>query len=183
MVGRRPHFLVFRRNHSPFSRDIKDYQASNKTLSASRVFTHHEATVNDVQWHPMHGQNLFGSVSDDNTFCLVDLRDKRSGRAALRIKPHNDAVNALAFHAKHDMLVATGSADKTVGICDMRFPKHGKIHSMDGHADVVTKVEWHPHDSSILASSGDDRRVIFWDLSRTGEEQTPEDAEDGPPEQ
>lgn len=53
---------------------------------------------------------------------------------------------------------------------------------MDLHTDMVTKVEWHPHDSSILASSGDDRRVIFWDISRTGQEQTPEDAEDGPPE-
>ncbi|KAI7586925.1 hypothetical protein KC346_g17349, partial [Hortaea werneckii] len=31
-------------------------------------------------------------------------------------------------------------------------------------------------------SSSDDRRVIFWDLSRAGMEQTPEDAEDGPPE-
>lgn len=101
----------------------------------------------------------------------------------MRVSAHTDAVNALAFHPKHDVLVATGSADKTVGIIDMRFPEHGKIHSMDAHQDVVTKVEWHPHDSSILASSGDDRRVIFWDISRAGEEQTPEDAEDGPPEQ
>jgi histone-binding protein RBBP4 len=33
-----------------------------------------------------------------------------------------------------------------------------------------------------LASCAADRRVALWDLSRIGMEQTPEDAEDGPPE-
>ncbi|KAL1302968.1 hypothetical protein AAFC00_003286 [Neodothiora populina] len=163
--------------------DIKDYQAENPTLTAARVFRQHQATVNDVQWHPHHGKNLVGSVSDDNTFCLMDLRGRSDTKAAITIKAHDDAVNALAFHPKHDVLFATGSADKSVGIFDMRFPGHGKIHTMEAHEDVVTRVEWHPHDSSILASSADDRRVIFWDVSRVGAEQTPEDAEDGPPEE
>jgi len=43
-------------------------------------------------------------------------------------------------------------------------------------------VEWAPHNESILASCSADRRVGIWDLSRIGQEQTPEDAEDGPPE-
>ena len=34
----------------------------------------------------------------------------------------------------------------------------------------------------ILASSGSDRRVNIWDTGRIGTEQSPEDAEDGPPE-
>lgn len=34
----------------------------------------------------------------------------------------------------------------------------------------------------MLASSSYDRKIMFWDLSRAGEEQTPEDAQDGPPE-
>ena len=43
-------------------------------------------------------------------------------------------------------------------------------------------VEWAPFNESILASCSSDRRVGIWDLSRIGMEQTPEDAEDGPPE-
>lgn len=130
----------------------------------------------------MHGKNLLGTVADDRTFCLMDLRTASNSKPAIRIEGHTDAINTLAFHQKHDVLFATGSADRTVGIFDMRFPEHGKIHSMEGHQDVVTKIEWHPHDPCILASSGDDRRVIFWDISRAGSEQTPDDAEDGPPE-
>jgi len=33
-----------------------------------------------------------------------------------------------------------------------------------------------------MASCGGDRRLNIWDLSKIGEEQEPEDAEDGPPE-
>jgi histone-binding protein RBBP4 len=43
-------------------------------------------------------------------------------------------------------------------------------------------VEWSPFNESILGSASADRRVGIWDLSRIGMEQSPEDAEDGPPE-
>ncbi|WKX88771.1 hypothetical protein Q1695_008416 [Nippostrongylus brasiliensis] len=44
------------------------------------------------------------------------------------------------------------------------------------------KKKWVPHNETILAGSGTDRRLHVWDLSKIGEEQNPEDAEDGPPE-
>jgi len=127
-------------------------------------------------------KNWFGSVSDDKTFALMDLRNPTSARPAITFKPHDDAVNTLAFHPKFETLLATGSADKTVVFSDLRFPGESKIQTFEGHHDMVHKVEWHPHDSGILASSSADRRIIFWDLSKVGAEQSPEDAEDGPPE-
>ncbi|EMC93920.1 hypothetical protein BAUCODRAFT_36375 [Baudoinia panamericana UAMH 10762] len=161
----------------------RDFSLETKTVKPRTSYTHHAASVNDVQYHPTFGKNLFGSVSDDLTFKLMDMRRSTTDKPAIDFeRAHPDAINSLAFHPTHDKLFATGSADKTIGVFDLRFPDHGKIHSLEGHKDVITKIDWHPSDSAILASSSDDRRVIFWDLSRAGMEQTPEDAEDGPPE-
>jgi hypothetical protein len=43
-------------------------------------------------------------------------------------------------------------------------------------------MQWSPHHETILGTSSGDRRLNIWDLSRIGQEQTPDDAEDGPPE-
>lgn len=161
----------------------RDFTSENPIIEPARRFTQHSATVNDVQYHPMFGKNFFGSVSDDLTMQFMDMRSDSNDRPAIIFKnAHMDAINSLSFHPKYDKLFCTGSADKTVGVFDLRFPEHGKIHSLEGHKEGITKVEWHPHDSAIIASSSEDRRTIFWDLSRAGNEQTPEDAEDGPPE-
>jgi histone-binding protein RBBP4 len=161
----------------------KDFTLATKTLPPARTWTHHSAIVNDVQFHPIYGNNLFGSVSDDLSMQFVDMRAATDNRPAIKFeRAHNDAINSLSFHPTMDKLFATGSADKTIGIFDLRFADHGRIHSLEGHRGAIMKVDWHPHDSGILASSSEDRRVIFWDISRAGMEQTPEDAEDGPPE-
>ena len=51
-----------------------------------------------------------------------------------------------------------------------------------GHTDQVFQLEWNPSNESILGSCSADRRVALWDLARIGEEQSPDEAEDGPPE-
>lgn len=56
------------------------------------------------------------------------------------------------------------------------------LHTLKGHTDEIYTANWAYNSLNILASSGADRRVIIWDLSRIGNEQTIEDAEDGPPE-
>jgi len=60
--------------------------------------------------------------------------------------------------------------------------EHRRIQTLEGHTDQVFNLSWAPFNESILASCSADRRVIIWDLSRIGMEQSPEDAEDGPPE-
>lgn len=159
------------------------FSLDTKVVQPARQFTHHSATVNDVQYHPVYGKNIFGSVSDDLSIQIMDLRKPDSSKPIIKFNnAHTDAINTLAFHPVHDKLLATGSADKTIGLFDLRFPNHGRVHSLEGHRDIITKIDWHPEEPSILASSSDDRRTIFWDISRAGAEQSPEDAEDGPPE-
>lgn len=70
---------------------------------------------------------------------------------------------------------------QSVALWDARNPST-RLHTLTGHDKEVFQVAWSPFNESVLASSGSDRRVCVWDLSRIGLEQTPEDAEDGPPE-
>lgn len=134
-----------------------------------------------MQYHPI-SKHFIGTVSDDLTLAILDVRHAQNERAALVAKDgHEDAVNSLAFNPASEFLVATGSADKTIGIWDLRNVKE-KVHTLEGHNDAVTALSWHPTEASILGSGSYDRRVIFWDLSKVGEEQMPDDQEDGPPE-
>lgn len=163
------------------ARDLKTLQANGKTLKPSRKYTHHTHIVNDVQYHPFV-KHFIGSVSDDLTLQIVDVREQETTKSALSARNgHVDAINALAFNPRSEFIIATASADKTIGIWDIRNVRE-KIHTLVGHNDAVTSLAWHPKESSILGSGSYDRRIMFWDLSRVGEEQMPEDQEDGPPE-
>lgn len=112
----------------------------------------------------------------------MDTRASDYSTAALTARRgHLDAINALAFNPNSEILVATASADKTIGVWDLRNVKE-KVHTLEGHNDAVTSLSWHPNEAAILGSGSYDRRIIFWDLSRVGEEQLPDDQDDGPPE-
>ncbi|KAI6783005.1 Histone acetyltransferase type B subunit-like protein [Emericellopsis cladophorae] len=161
--------------------DLTKLEADTRVLKPSRTYSHHSQIVNDVQYHNV-SKYLIGSVSDDQTLQIVDLRSKETDRAAVVArKGHLEAINALAFNPTSEVLVATASADKTIGIWDLRNTKE-KVHTLEGHNDAVTSLSWHPTEAGILGSGSYDRRVIFWDLARIGEEQLPDDQDDGQPE-
>lgn len=68
-----------------------------------------------------------------------------------------------------------------MALWDLRNLKH-RLHTFESHDDEILQLAWSPHHETIFASSSGDRRLNIWDLSRIGDEQSPEDQEDGPPE-
>ena len=64
---------------------------------------------------------------------------------------------------------------------DIRAPTK-RLHVFESHTDEVLHLAWSPHNPTIFASASSDRRINVWDLSLIGQEQTPDDQEDGPPE-
>jgi histone-binding protein RBBP4 len=61
--------------------------------------------------------------------------------------------------------VITGSADSTVAVWDLRNVKT-KLFSLRSHTKDVNNVRFSKMQSNLLASSGQDRRIMIWDLSR-----------------
>ena len=85
-----------------YCRDLKTLKADSRILNPSRKYTHHTQIVNDVQYHPI-SKNFIGSVSDDQTLQIVDVRHSETAKAAVVAKRgHLDAINALAFNPNSD---------------------------------------------------------------------------------
>jgi len=159
--------------------DINTASKTNKALKPLRKFTGHSEVVEDVAWH-QHHKHMFASCGDDKMVMLWDTRAKEN-KASQTWQAHKGEVHCLSFNPFSEYLLITGSADKTVGLWDLRNTKK-KLHSFESHVDQVYHVSWSPFSETIMASCGGDRRLNIWDLSKIGEEQEPEDAEDGPPE-
>ena len=160
--------------------NINALPKDTRQLDALNIYNGHTAVVEDVAWHLLH-DSLFGSVGDDKKLMLWDTRSSNTSKPSQMIEAHSAEVNCLSFNPYSEYILATGSADKTVALWDLRNLKM-KLHSFESHKDEIFQVQWSPHNETILASSGTDRRLNVWDLSKIGEEQSADDIEDGPPE-
>ncbi|KAJ0967017.1 hypothetical protein J5N97_023934 [Dioscorea zingiberensis] len=153
---------------------------SGKSLDANQVFEAHGDAVEDVAWHSKN-ENLFGSVGDDHRLMIWDLRSSTPEMPQHSVTAHQDEVNSLSFSPFNEWILATASADSNIKLFDLRNLTTS-LHTFSSHTSGALQVEWSPNHETILASSAEDKRLIVWDLSRIGDEQNEEDAEDGPPE-
>ncbi|KAL2915395.1 Histone acetyltransferase type B subunit 2 [Polyrhizophydium stewartii] len=174
------HLLTASEDTTICSWDIRKFSKEKHTLEPVRIYTAHTAWVEDVAWSEQL-EFVFASVGDDKKMMIWDTRSPSLNKAAFCVEAHTAEINCVAFNPRNEHLLATGSADKTVALWDLRNLQQ-RLHSFESHQDEILQLSWSPHNETILASSSGDRRLNIWDLSRIGEEQSPEDAEDGPPE-
>jgi histone-binding protein RBBP4 len=57
-----------------------------------------------------------------------------------------------------------------------------KLLTLAAHRDAVTAVRWAQDSGTLLASAGNDRKVMLWDLAQVGKALSDEELEDGPAE-
>jgi histone-binding protein RBBP4 len=160
--------------------DVSAVTQESTYLPPKSVYKGHTAIVEDVAWHPLH-DSVFGSVGDDKKLLIWDTRSSNTNKASYSVDAHNGEVNCVAFNPYSEFVLATGSADKTVALWDLRNLQV-KLHSFESHTHEILQIGWSPTNETILGSAGADRKVNIWDLSKIGAEQSPEDAQDGPPE-
>jgi len=154
---------------------------SKQTFSIQPLCTYrgHNDVVEDVAWHPMKS-TVFASVDDDACIMMWDSRTCEKPTIIIS-KAHRGEINCIDWNKYCEYLYITGSADKTAALWDTRYTKQ-KLHSFEAHSDEIYCVKWAPFSETILATCSVDRRLNIWDISKIGLEQTPADAEDGPPE-
>ncbi|KJE92778.1 retinoblastoma binding protein 7, variant [Capsaspora owczarzaki ATCC 30864] len=174
------HLLSASYDHTICLWDIQGASREAKSIDAKQIYTGHSNIVEDVAWHPLHSA-LFASGGDDRKVMIWDTRARTTHQASHVVDAHSAEVNCVAFNPYSEFTLASGSSDKTVALWDLRNLKV-KLHTFESHTDEVFQIQWSPHHETILGSSGADRRLHVWDLSQIGEEQSAEDAEDGPPE-
>ncbi|KAI8889010.1 WD40 repeat-like protein [Backusella circina FSU 941] len=160
--------------------DINGTTMENKELEPVRIYSAHTTGVEDVAWHSRF-QDIFASVGDDARLMIWDSRSESTDKPIHNIQAHEAEVNCVSFAPNSEWVLATGSGDKTAALWDLRNLK-SPIHSLKAHQSEILQLSWSPHHESVLATASSDRRILVWDLSRIGHSQSPEDAEDGPPE-
>lgn len=140
--------------------------------------------VNDAKWH-FFDKSIFATVSEDEYAYIFDTRTTEP--VAKYHAEGSKGINSLAFSPFSRNLLAIGSTNSNISLLDTRKLDNkngtaGLLHTMMGHTDGITSMDFSPHKDGILASGSQDRRLILWDLTKIGEEQQQEDAEDGCPE-
>lgn len=153
------------------------WQYEGADTAPKNVFTNHTDIVNDVRWHK--SGLTFGSVGEDKKFVY---QDKRATEASIdTVLTEKTSFNTLAFSGFDEYLFALGGQDSNVYLYDLRNTSQ-QLHAMLGHTKPITNLEWDPFHDNIVASSSEDRRIILWDIDKIGEEQQPDEVEDGVPE-
>jgi len=122
--------------------------------------------------------NVCVIVGDDKKIRILDLRSRQ---VQMEIVGHEKEVNCVTYSPHDPYLFATGSSDENGKLWDVRSMKT-ELHILESHTDEIWGIQWNPTFDNVLATFGNDKKVMVWDLNRIGFEQSYEEANDGPPE-
>jgi histone-binding protein RBBP4 len=154
-----------------------DYKLSDKPIN---IYNDHTNFVNDVRFS-FKKKDVIGSIGEDKKFILRDVNKNEILIDKEMQINKTTAFNSFTFSPFNENLVIFGGEDSNIYLYDLRKIEHC-LHTLIGHTKPITNIEWDPFHDNIVGSSSMDRRVILWDLTKIGEEQLPEEAEDGVPE-
>jgi len=166
--------------------DISDCEASPYVKHHKTVF--HPGEVNRIRELPQH-PNMVITHTDSPDVYVWDMskqKDRSQEEARLTssaeysisdlvLKGHSgDAEYALGCSTA-EPLVASGGKDTNVLVWDLRGqpPISGEAgqasvlhpkHTLRGHANTVEDICWSPGSANLLASVGDDHKMLLWDL-------------------
>lgn len=78
---------------------------------------------------------------------------------------HSMDINVMSWN-RNEPFIASGGDDGVLQVWDLRqFQTKTPIATFKHHTKPITTVEWHPTDSTVLATGGADDQIALWDLA------------------
>ena len=150
---------------------------SNPYYVPIKTFNKHESECEDVCFSKKHNF-IFGTCGDDKYIKIIDYRDNKP---VISVLGHEAEINSIDFNPQNEFLYITGSGDKSAALWDLRKPDL-KLHSFYHHKGAILNVKWNNRRSNIFASSGEDNKILIWDLTQIGANIGRDDNEEAPSE-
>lgn len=125
------------------------------------TFTAHEIASYRLMFSP--NKELLFSAGRDAQLNIWNTSDNSLVKT---IPAHERAIYDIAFHP-NESLFATASIDKSIKIWDAKSFELLEVidnENYEGHIHSVNKLLWSKY-HNYLISTGDDRRIILWDVS------------------
>lgn len=141
----------------------------NKKLNGREIKAH-KSVVNDVCFNKIN-PNIFASVSDERKIVIHDLRTQE----VQSFSGHSQDILCCEFNYFEEKIIATGSADSTTKIWDLRNSSKSAS-SLEFHSDCINQTRWSPHMKNTIATCSKDSKVCVWNID---EPKTPDFVHEG----
>ncbi|KAL7718199.1 Histone acetyltransferase type B subunit [Entamoeba marina] len=146
----------------------------NENGNTGTSFNLHDA-VNDVSWSS--SSMTFLSVGEDSKAIVTDVRGVE--KAIIFENTHEGDANACYFdNTNSDIFITGGGVDGLVRFWDIRRPGLELCH-LQGACDGINYCALSNISSGFVVSASKDSKVRLYDMSKVGEDQTSNDADDG----
>ncbi|KAL3812318.1 hypothetical protein ACJIZ3_013586 [Penstemon smallii] len=123
----------------------------------------HKYPVSSAIWYPID-TGLFITGSYDHH---INVWDTNTTQVVMNFKmPGKVYRTAMSSLARSHMLIAAGTEDVQVRLCDIASGAFS--HTLSGHRDGVMSLEWSTSSEWVLITGGCDGAIRFWDIRRAG---------------
>ena len=129
--------------------------------------------MEDIQWSPTE-PTVLATATADGCLAVWDVRSQ--GGPQLTVPgAHASDVNVASWSRLTTYMLASGGDDGALTVWDLRaVARAGAAGSVGAssaaarithHRAPITSVEWSPHESSVLVTTGADASACVWDLA------------------
>ena len=132
---------------------------NGNTLTATKLMElNEENRGTSVSWSQQGSHLSVGTM--DGKLEIWDVEKQKQVRV---FTGHRSRVSSCVWSGS---LIASGSKDKKILVRDFRSPCQYE-YMLEKHTQEVCGLRWSPHDDKMLASGGNDNKLMLWNVGHS----------------